>query len=70
LPEEWAVDRERAEAIWRALQDLSPPLRATVVLRYYEELPYREIAKLAWTFAGQRFGLLRSRKEDKEVRRM
>jgi len=46
LPEEWAVDRERAEAIWRALQGLSPPLRATVVLRYYEELPYREIAQV------------------------
>jgi len=46
LPEEWAIDRERAEAIWRAVQDLSPPLRATVVLRYYEELSYRESAQV------------------------
>jgi len=46
LPEEWTVDREKAEAIWRAVQDLSPPLRATVVLRYYEELSYREISRV------------------------
>lgn len=42
LLEESTVDREQAEVVWRAIQHLSPPLRTVVVLRYYEELPYKE----------------------------
>ena len=34
------------EDMWRALQRLSDKLRAVVVLRYYLDLPYSEIARL------------------------
>jgi RNA polymerase sigma-70 factor (sigma-E family) len=34
------------DALWRALQALPPRQRACLVLRYYEDLPEREIARL------------------------
>jgi len=36
----------RQQRIWEALQALSPKLRETAVLRYYEELTYREIGQI------------------------
>ncbi len=32
--------------MWQAVQHLSLPLRVVVVLRYYQELPYQEIAQV------------------------
>mgnify|MGYP000116292337 CR=1 FL=1 len=46
LPEELALSREQAAAVWQAVQRLSPKLRVVVILRYYEELPYQEIAQV------------------------
>ena len=34
------------QPVWTALQQLSPGTRAAMILRYYEELPYAEIAPL------------------------
>ena len=36
----------RADAVWRVCQGLPPQQRAAVVLRYYEDLDYPEIAAL------------------------
>ena len=41
-----ALDRERRQTIWQAVQALDPPLREVVVLRYYLELPCAEISKV------------------------
>jgi len=46
LPEELVISQEQAEAVWKAVQHLSPPLRVVMVLRYYQELPYQEIAQV------------------------
>jgi len=45
-PEELALDREEAEAVWAAVRRLSLPLRAALVLRYGENLSYQEIAQV------------------------
>ncbi len=45
-PEDWVLDRERAWEVWAAVQRLSPPLRAALVLRYGENLSYQEIAQV------------------------
>ncbi|GIK54592.1 MAG: RNA polymerase sigma factor [Chloroflexi bacterium] len=37
---------ETQQAVWRALQQLSPKLRETAVLRYYEGLSYQEIGDI------------------------
>lgn len=37
---------ETQQAVWRALQQLSPKLRETAVLRYYEGLSYQEIGHI------------------------
>jgi RNA polymerase sigma-70 factor (ECF subfamily) len=42
-PEEQLALDQRQRVIWEALQSLSPKLRETAVLRYYEELSYVEI---------------------------
>ncbi len=45
-PEELAISQEQATAVWQAVRRLSPKLRAAVILRYYEDLPYPEIAQV------------------------
>jgi RNA polymerase sigma-70 factor (ECF subfamily) len=40
------VEQERAEAVRRALLQLSEPYRAVVVLRHYEGLKFREIGEV------------------------
>lgn len=45
-PEEVVMNRQRAKTVWREIQRLSPPLRATVILRYCQELSYREVAEV------------------------
>ncbi len=46
LPEELVISQEQVETVWQAVQHLSLPLRVVVVLRYYQELPYQEIAQV------------------------
>jgi len=36
----------RRRAVWQALQQISPAARDALILRYYEELPYAEIAAI------------------------
>jgi RNA polymerase sigma-70 factor (ECF subfamily) len=43
-PEAAYIRQERAQRVQKALLSLTPPNRAVVVLREYEELSYREIA--------------------------
>jgi RNA polymerase sigma-70 factor (ECF subfamily) len=42
-PDEVAMLSDRQQAVWEALGQLSPKLRETAVLRYYDGLSYREI---------------------------
>jgi RNA polymerase sigma-70 factor (ECF subfamily) len=37
---------ERQQMVWNALQELTPKLRETAVLRYYEGLTYNEIGRI------------------------
>jgi RNA polymerase sigma-70 factor (ECF subfamily) len=37
---------ERQQMVWKALGELSPKLRETAVLRYYEGFTYSEIGKI------------------------
>lgn len=46
LPEERLDLSQRQRAVWQALQALSPKLRETAVLRYYEGLSYADIGKI------------------------
>jgi len=46
LPEELVISQEQVETLWQAVQHLSLPLRVVVILRYYQELPYQEIAQV------------------------
>ena len=43
-PETGVMRKERARALWRAIQELSPEHREIVILRSFQELSYREIA--------------------------
>jgi RNA polymerase sigma-70 factor (ECF subfamily) len=45
-PLEIAINNEEQEKVWKALHELSPKIRETVYLRYYEALTYREIGTL------------------------
>jgi RNA polymerase sigma-70 factor, ECF subfamily len=45
-PEEGLAFSEQQRAVWAALQSLSPRLRETAILRYYEELTYVEIGQI------------------------
>lgn len=47
---------EERDAMWAAIQDLPPRQRACLVLRYYEDLSEREIARLL----GCRLGTVKS----------
>lgn len=44
-PEKGVMRKERAEALWQAIQDLTPEHREIIVLRSFQELSYREIAE-------------------------
>jgi RNA polymerase sigma-70 factor, ECF subfamily len=45
-PEEGLALTQRHRAVWDALQQLTPRLRETAILRYYEELTYVEIGQV------------------------
>lgn len=45
LQEECYTQAELAAAIKAAVKELSPPLRLTILLKYFEELSYEEIAQ-------------------------
>ncbi|HSM56809.1 MAG TPA: sigma-70 family RNA polymerase sigma factor [Candidatus Sulfomarinibacteraceae bacterium] len=45
-PDETLALDDRQRIIWRALSELSPKLRETAVLRYYEGLTYPEIGQI------------------------
>ncbi len=53
VPEDSVEDHD---AMWAAIQDLPPRQRACIVLRYYEDLSDREIARLL----GCRIGTVKS----------
>jgi RNA polymerase sigma-70 factor (ECF subfamily) len=44
-PEKTVFTRERAEALWKAIQELSPEHREIIILRCFEDLSYREISE-------------------------
>ena len=46
IPENLHSNRERQQIVQRAVMDLSPRLRAVVVLKYVEGLSYEEIAQV------------------------
>jgi RNA polymerase sigma-70 factor (ECF subfamily) len=45
IPDDWHARNERREIVQRAILQLSPKLRAVVVLKYLEGLSYDEIAE-------------------------
>ena len=45
LPEERLTQAELAAALKAAVKELSPPIRLTILLKYFEELSYDEIAQ-------------------------
>jgi RNA polymerase sigma-70 factor (ECF subfamily) len=45
-PGEWVILTEQQQQVWTALQELSPKLKETAVLRYYEGLTYNEIGDI------------------------
>ena len=45
-PDELLTLDARQKAVWQALSQLSPKLRETAILRYYEELSYVEIGQI------------------------
>ena len=46
LPEETFIQNEKEKALWRSLNQLDDHLRIVVVLRYFHELPVREISEI------------------------
>jgi RNA polymerase sigma-70 factor, ECF subfamily len=44
-PEEWTLNSERGQSIQRLLEELAPEYRAAVVLRYWYDYSYIEIAQ-------------------------
>lgn len=45
-PEQHAIQAETHSDVWRAVQTLSPTLREAVVLRYWADHTYKEIAEI------------------------
>jgi RNA polymerase sigma-70 factor (ECF subfamily) len=45
-PAESLALTEQQQMVWNALQELTPKLRETAVLRYYEGLTYNEIGQI------------------------
>lgn len=46
MPEETFVQNEKEAALWKSLNQLDDHLRIVVVLRYFHELPVREISEI------------------------
>jgi RNA polymerase sigma-70 factor, ECF subfamily len=46
LPDLKSADNQRREIVQQAVMELSPKLRAVVLLKYFEELSYEEIAEV------------------------
>jgi len=46
MPEEAFVQNEKEAALWKSLNQLDDHLRIVVVLRYFHELPVREISEI------------------------
>jgi RNA polymerase sigma-70 factor, ECF subfamily len=46
LPEETFIQNEKEAALWKSLHQLDDHLRIVVVLRYFHELPIREISEI------------------------
>lgn len=44
-PEEWSLSSERGQSIQRLLEELAPEYRAAVILRYWYDYSYIEIAQ-------------------------
>jgi RNA polymerase sigma-70 factor (ECF subfamily) len=62
-PEQGADDRTVALDVWRAISTLPQPLRDVIVLRYFEDLPSREIAAILQIRDGAvRFRLMAARR--------
>lgn len=51
-PEQMAEQAEQRRRVWQALGLLSPTQRTAIVLRYYHELPEKEIAELMGCTTG------------------
>ena len=45
-PEGQAIQSETRDQVWKAVQDLEPPFREAVVLRYWAGHTYQEIADI------------------------
>ena len=52
LPDLRTLDNQRREIVQQAVLELSPKLRTVVLLKYFEELSYEEIAELLDCAAG------------------
>jgi RNA polymerase sigma-70 factor (ECF subfamily) len=62
-PEEAFVDVETTEEIYELLNNLPPDYRAAVILKYWHEMPYEEIAEtLDTTVSAIKSRLFRARK--------
>jgi RNA polymerase sigma-70 factor (ECF subfamily) len=46
LPEEAFIQNEKEATLWKSLNHLDDPLRVVVVLKYFHELPVREISEI------------------------
>jgi RNA polymerase sigma-70 factor (ECF subfamily) len=46
LPEETFIQNEKEAAVWKSLNRLDDKLRIVVVLRYFHEMPIREISEI------------------------
>lgn len=63
-PESQAVDSEREEMVQQMLDRLAPEYRQAVVLRYWYEMPYDEIAEMMdTTVSAIKSRLFRARKQ-------
>ena len=67
-PDDWHARNERSEIVQRAVLQLSPKLRAVVVLKYLEGLSYDEIAEALECAPGTVASRLNRALEDLESR--
>jgi RNA polymerase sigma-70 factor (ECF subfamily) len=63
VPHQAALDRERRQAIWEAVQALEPALREVVILRYYLDMSGAEIAKVTGAPSGTVYWRLHQARE-------
>lgn len=52
LPEQPHVDRQRDGMLWAAMERLPPRQRAVIALRYYEDLPEADVARILGCSVG------------------